>query len=66
MYNVGIIIITWVALRKQEGLIMEQSENLLIGIENVLRIANELVDEMADLYVMKEDYIRLKEQLFLN
>ncbi|MED3729435.1 hypothetical protein [Priestia filamentosa] len=45
---------------------MEQSENLLIGIENVLRIANELVDEMADLYVMKEDYIRLKEQLFLN
>ncbi|MGQ3381515.1 LuxR C-terminal-related transcriptional regulator [Priestia endophytica] len=45
---------------------MEQTEKLLIGIENVLRIANELVDEMADLQAMKEDYIRLKEQSFLN
>ncbi|YCA46525.1 hypothetical protein M1E11_26200 (plasmid) [Bacillus sp. JZ8] len=45
---------------------MEQTEKLLISIENILRIANELVNEMADLHVMKEDYIRLKEQLFLN
>ncbi|MCY8233764.1 hypothetical protein [Priestia endophytica] len=44
---------------------MEQTEKLLIGIENVLRIANELINEMADLQAMKEDYIRLKEQLFL-
>jgi DNA-binding NarL/FixJ family response regulator len=38
----------------------------LIGIENILRIANELVNEMADLQDMKEDYIRLKEQFFSN
>jgi hypothetical protein len=36
---------------------MEQTEKLLLGIENVLRIANELVNEMADLHVMKEGYI---------
>ncbi|MCF2132121.1 hypothetical protein L1I79_37735 [Strepomyces sp. STD 3.1] len=45
---------------------MKQTEKLLIDIENVLRIANELVDEIADLHVMKEDYIRLKEQLFFQ
>ncbi|MGZ9869451.1 hypothetical protein ACU3L3_13610 [Priestia endophytica] len=36
----------------------------MIGIEHVLRIANVLVDEVADLQAIKEDYIRLKEQLF--
>ncbi|WP_277949825.1 hypothetical protein [Priestia endophytica] len=40
---------------------MEETGKLLISIENVLRIANELVDETADLHVMKENYIRLKE-----
>ncbi|MFP7176848.1 LuxR family transcriptional regulator [Priestia filamentosa] len=45
---------------------MEQTERLLVGIENVLRITNELVEEIADLQVMKEEYVRLKEQLFLN
>lgn len=45
---------------------MKQTEKLLIGIENVLRLANELINEMSDLQAMKEDYIRLKEQLFLN
>jgi DNA-binding NarL/FixJ family response regulator len=38
----------------------------LIGIKHVLRIANELANEMSDLQAMKEDYMRLKEQLFLN
>lgn len=45
---------------------MEETEKLLISIENVLRIANELVNEMADFQAIKEDYIRLKESLFLN
>ncbi|SMF75238.1 hypothetical protein SAMN06296056_11741 [Priestia filamentosa] len=36
---------------------MERTEKLLLSVKNVLRIANELINEMADLHVMKEDYI---------
>jgi len=37
-------LITWGALKKQEGLIMDQSEKLLMGIEHVLSVASDLVD----------------------
>lgn len=40
---------------------MKQSEKLLIGIEHILRIAIELVNEMTELYAIKEGYIWLKK-----
>ncbi|MGE6833919.1 LuxR C-terminal-related transcriptional regulator [Priestia megaterium] len=45
---------------------MDQTERLLIGIENVLSIAAELVDEVSRLKDVEEECRILKEKLFLK
>ncbi|MGG0552513.1 LuxR C-terminal-related transcriptional regulator [Priestia aryabhattai] len=45
---------------------MDQTEKLLIGIENVLSIASELVDEVSRLKDVEEECRILKEKLFLK
>lgn len=43
----------------------DQSEKLLMGIENILRVASDLVDEVARLKSVEECKI-LKEKVFMN
>ncbi|MEH7554307.1 LuxR C-terminal-related transcriptional regulator [Priestia megaterium] len=45
---------------------MDQTEKLLMGIENVLSIAAELVDEVSRLKNVEEECRILKEKLFLK
>lgn len=45
---------------------MNKTEKLLIGIENVLHIASELVDEISHLQSIEEEYRMLKENLFMS
>ncbi|MED3918614.1 LuxR C-terminal-related transcriptional regulator [Priestia aryabhattai] len=45
---------------------MNQTEKLLMGIENVLSIAAELVDEVSRLKDVEEECRILKEKLFLK
>lgn len=45
---------------------MDQTEKLLMGIENVLSIAAELVDEVSRLKDVEEECRILKEKLFLK
>lgn len=45
---------------------MEKAEKLLMGIENVLSMANELFDEVARLKQVEEECKILKEKLFLT
>ncbi|AQU77220.1 helix-turn-helix transcriptional regulator [Priestia megaterium] len=45
---------------------MDQTEKLLMGIENVLSIAAELVDEVSRLKDVEEECKILKEKLFLK
>jgi len=44
---------------------MDQSEKLLMGIENILRVASDLVDEVARLKSV-EECKTLKEKVFMN
>jgi len=44
---------------------MDQNEKLLIGIENILSVASDLVDEVARLKSVEECKI-LKEKIFMN
>jgi DNA-binding NarL/FixJ family response regulator len=45
---------------------MDQTEKLLIGIENILSVASELVDEVHRLKDVEEECKILKEKLFLK
>lgn len=45
---------------------MEKTEQLLIGIENVLSIANDLVGEITRLKDIEDEFTLMKEQLFLS
>ncbi|MGR9527363.1 helix-turn-helix transcriptional regulator [Priestia megaterium] len=45
---------------------MEKAEKLLMGIENVLQIANELFDEVSRLREIEEECKILKEKLFME
>mgnify|MGYP001121569498 CR=1 FL=1 len=45
---------------------MEKTEELLVGIENVLSIANDLVGEITRLKSIEEEFKIMKEQLFLS
>ena len=45
---------------------MNQSEKLLIGIENILRVASDLIDEVARLKSVEEECKILKEKVFMN
>ncbi|MFE0301160.1 MULTISPECIES: LuxR C-terminal-related transcriptional regulator [Priestia] len=45
---------------------MDQSEKLLIGIEHILSVASDLVDEVARLKSVEEECKILKEKVFLN
>ncbi|MGW9019321.1 LuxR C-terminal-related transcriptional regulator [Priestia megaterium] len=45
---------------------MDRTEKLLMGIENVLSIAAELVDEVSRLKEVEEECRILKEKLFLK
>jgi len=45
---------------------MDQSEKLLMGIENILRVASDLVDEVARLKSVEEECKILKEKVFMN
>jgi len=45
---------------------MDQTEKLLMGIENVLSIAAELIDEVSRLKDVEEECRILKEKLFLK
>ena len=45
---------------------MDQSEKLLIGIENILSVASDLVDEVARLKSVEEECKILKEKVFMN
>lgn len=45
---------------------MEKAEKLLMGIENVLQIANELFDEVSRLKEIEEECKILKEKLFME
>ncbi|MGG4438177.1 LuxR family transcriptional regulator [Priestia megaterium] len=45
---------------------MDRTEKLLMGIENVLSIASELVDEVSRLKDVEEECRILKEKLFLK
>lgn len=45
---------------------MDQSEKLLIGIENILSVASDLVDEVARLKSIEEECKILKEKAFMN
>ncbi|WP_455931530.1 helix-turn-helix domain-containing protein [Priestia aryabhattai] len=45
---------------------MDQSEKLLMGIENILSLASDLVDEVARLKSVEEECKILKEKVFMN
>lgn len=45
---------------------MNQSEKLLMGIENILSVASDLVDEVARLKNVEEECKILKEKVFMN
>jgi DNA-binding NarL/FixJ family response regulator len=45
---------------------MDKTENLLQGIETVLAIANEVVNEISRLKALEDEFIMVKEQLFLS
>ncbi|MED3934613.1 LuxR family transcriptional regulator [Priestia megaterium] len=45
---------------------MDQSEKLLMGIEHILSVASDLVDEVARLKRVEEECKILKEKVFLN
>ncbi|MBZ5482926.1 LuxR family transcriptional regulator [Bacillus sp. T_4] len=45
---------------------MDQSEKLLMGIEHVLSVASDLIDEVARLKSVEEECKILKEKVFLN
>lgn len=45
---------------------MDQSEKLLMGIEHILSVASDLVDEVARLKSVEEECKILKEKVFLN
>jgi len=45
---------------------MDQSEKLLMGIENILIVASDLVDEVARLKNVEEECKILKEKVFMN
>ncbi|MEM5003316.1 helix-turn-helix transcriptional regulator [Priestia megaterium] len=45
---------------------MEKAEKLLMGIENVLKIANELFEEVSRLREIEEECKILKEKLFME
>jgi DNA-binding NarL/FixJ family response regulator len=45
---------------------MDQTEKLLIGIENILSVASDLVDEVARLKNVEEECKILKEKIFMN
>ena len=45
---------------------MEKTEQLLIGIESVLQIANELVGEISRLKDIEDEFTLMKEKLFLS
>ncbi len=45
---------------------MDQTEKLLIGIEHVLSLASNLVDEVARLKSVEEECRMLKEKVFMN
>ncbi|MEK1831312.1 LuxR family transcriptional regulator [Priestia megaterium] len=45
---------------------MDQSEKLLMGIENILSVASDLVDEVARLKRVEEECKILKEKVFMN
>lgn len=45
---------------------MDQSEKLLMGIENILSIASDLIDEVARLKNVEEECKILKEKIFMN
>ncbi|PEU68091.1 LuxR family transcriptional regulator [Priestia megaterium] len=45
---------------------MDQSEKLLMGIENILNVASDLVDEVARLKNVEEECKILKEKVFMN
>ncbi|WP_260511479.1 hypothetical protein [Priestia megaterium] len=45
---------------------MDQSEKLLMGIENILSVASDLVDEVARLKSVEEECKILKEKVFMS
>ncbi|MGN7485160.1 LuxR family transcriptional regulator [Priestia megaterium] len=45
---------------------MDQSEKLLMGIERILSVASDLVDEVARLKSVEEEWKILKEKVFMN
>ena len=45
---------------------MDQSEKLLMGIEHILSVASDLVDEVARLKSVEEECKILKEKVFFN
>ncbi len=45
---------------------MDQSEKLLMGIENILSVASDLVDEVTRLKSVEEECKILKEKVFMN
>ena len=45
---------------------MDQTEKLLMGIENILSVASDLVDEVGRLKRVEEECKILKEKLFLK
>ncbi|GFZ69164.1 hypothetical protein PSE10B_56860 [Pseudomonas amygdali pv. eriobotryae] len=45
---------------------MDQTEKLLIGIENILSVASDLVQEVDRLKLVEEECQMLKEKLFLK
>ncbi|TJZ29812.1 helix-turn-helix transcriptional regulator [Priestia megaterium] len=45
---------------------MDQSEKLLMGIENILSVASDLVDEVARLKNVEEECKILKQKVFMN
>jgi DNA-binding NarL/FixJ family response regulator len=45
---------------------MNQSEKLLMGIEHILSVASDLLDEVARLKRVEEECKTLKEKIFLN
>ncbi|MGX9161958.1 hypothetical protein [Priestia megaterium] len=45
---------------------MNQSEKLSMGIEHILSVTSDLLDEVARLKRVEEEYKTLKEKVFLN
>jgi len=45
---------------------MDQTEKLLMGIENILSVASDLVEEVDRLKRVEEEYQMFKEKLFLK